>query len=114
QRPRDRRRGQRQDVHRLLDRLDRLLVADAEALLLVDDEEPQVAEAHVPRKQAVGADQNVEAPLRRRLESRLLLLRRSEARQHLDPRRPRGEALAEGVQVLEGEDRRRAEDGYLL
>ena len=43
--------------------LDALLVRDAEALLLVDDEEPQVLEVDVLREQAVRADDDV-APCR--------------------------------------------------
>ena len=44
----------------VLQLLEPLLVGDAEALLLVDDEQPQVAEADVPREQPVGADDEVD------------------------------------------------------
>ncbi len=43
ERPRNRRRGQRQDVDFAAQRLDRLLVTNAEAMLLIDDDEPDVA-----------------------------------------------------------------------
>ena len=39
--------------------LQQLLLLDAEALLLVDDQQPQVLGAHVAREQPVGADQDV-------------------------------------------------------
>ncbi len=42
-----------------------LLLAHAEALLLVDDHEPQVLGAHVGREQPVGADEHVDVALRR-------------------------------------------------
>ena len=41
---RDRRRRQRQHIDGLLELLDALLVGDAEALLFVDDQEPEVME----------------------------------------------------------------------
>ena len=37
-----------------------LLLLDAEALLLVDDQQPEVLGAHVAREQAVRADQDVD------------------------------------------------------
>ncbi len=40
--------------------LDALLVRDAEALLLVDDEQPEILELHVLRQQAVRADDDVD------------------------------------------------------
>ena len=42
QRPRDRRRCQRQHIHILPDLLDLLLVTHAETLFLVDDQKPQI------------------------------------------------------------------------
>ena len=55
ERPRDRRRREGQDVDLRAELLEPLLGGDAEALLLVDDEEAEVAEADVLREQAVGA-----------------------------------------------------------
>ena len=60
QRARDRRRAHRQHVDVLPQLLDLLLVRDAEALLLVDDEQPEIAELHVLRQQAVRADDDVD------------------------------------------------------
>ena len=44
----------------VLQLLDRLLVGDAEALLLVDDEQAEVLERDVLGEQAVGADDDVD------------------------------------------------------
>ena len=63
QRARNRRRAHRQHVDLAAHLLDALLVRDAEALLLVDDEQAEVVEAHVLRQQAVGADDDVELAL---------------------------------------------------
>ena len=50
-----------------------LLLLDAEALLLVDDEQPEVLRAHVAAQQPVGADEDVD-PARGEARDRLLLL----------------------------------------
>ena len=60
---RDRAGGERQDVDALGHALDRLLVGDPEALLLVDDEEAELLERDVLRQQPVGADHDVDAPV---------------------------------------------------
>ena len=60
QRARDRRRRHRQHVHALAHLLDALLVRDAEALLLVDDEQAEVAELHVLRQQPMRADDDLD------------------------------------------------------
>ena len=73
QRPRDRRRRHRQHVDRRPQLLEPLLVLDAEALLLVDDDQAQVLELHVLRQQPVRADDDVDLAVREPLE-RLLLL----------------------------------------
>ena len=42
-----------------------LLLLDAEALLLVDDQQAEVLRAHVAREQPVGADQDVDLAVAR-------------------------------------------------
>ncbi len=84
QRARDGRRGQRQDVDLRADLLDALLVRDAEALLLVDDEQAQVLEVHVLREQAVRADDDVDLAVLEADERLLLLLLGLEARERPD------------------------------
>ena len=60
ERARDRRGGEREHVDVGAQRLDALLVLHAEALLLVDDEQAEVVEAHVVGEQPVGADHHVD------------------------------------------------------
>ena len=60
QRARDRRRGEREHVDLEPQRAEQLLLRDAEALLLVDDHEPEVLRDHVAREDAVRADQHVD------------------------------------------------------
>ena len=74
QRPRDRRRRQRQDVDLGAHLLEPLLVGDAEALLLVDDDQAQVAELDVLRQQPMRADDQVDRPGRQAGNDLLLLV----------------------------------------
>ncbi len=57
---RDGRRGQREHVDLRAQLLELLLVRDAEALLLVDDHEAELAEAHVGGQQPMRADDDVD------------------------------------------------------
>ena len=67
QRARDGRRREREHVDLRAELLDALLVRDAEALLLVDDEQAQVLEVDVLREEAVRPDDDVDlAVLERR------------------------------------------------
>ena len=61
----------------------------------------------------MGADEHVDLALGELAEHRLDLRRLAEARDHLDADGEVAVALAEGVPVLLGEDRRRAEDEHL-
>ena len=95
--------------------LDRLLVADAEALLLVDDEQAEVLERDVLGQQPVGADDDVDLAGARRPSTTFRAwpgVRKR--RQHLDPHRVAGEALAEGLEVLLGQQRGGHEHRHLL
>ena len=60
QRARDRRGGQREHVDPQLELAQQLLLLDAEALLLVHDQQAELLRAHVARQQAVRADQDVD------------------------------------------------------
>ena len=71
QRPRDRRGRHRQHVDRRPQRLEPLLHLDAEPLLLVDDQQPEVRKLHVGRRQAMRADEDVELPVGRPLQNAL-------------------------------------------
>ena len=87
---------------------------DTEALLLVDDHEPEVLGRHVAREQPVRADQDVDLARGEALERGLLLRVGAEARQHLDAHGERLEPLREVREVLLREDRRRAQHHDLL
>ena len=76
QRARDRRRAHRDDVDLELELAQQLLLLDAEALLLVDDDQPEVLAAHVAAEQAVGADEDVDLALVEGRDDLLLLLGR--------------------------------------
>ncbi len=65
---RDGRRREGEDVDLAAELLEGLLLAHAEALLLVDDEQPQVGEDDILREEAVGADEDVHLPCPRPLE----------------------------------------------
>ena len=102
------------DVDPLAQLLDLLLVDDAEPLLLVDDQQPQVAELHVLRQQAVRAHDDLHLARREILERLLLLGLRAEAADHVDAHGKRGEALAQRLHVLKREHRRGREEGHLF
>ena len=53
----------RDHVDAQLELAQQLLLLDAEALLLVDDEQAEVLGAHVAAEQPVGADQDVDVAL---------------------------------------------------
>ena len=76
----------------------------AEALLLVDDHETEVLEHDVALDEAVGADQDVDLAPGDGRENPALFGSRAEAAEHLDGHGVAGHALAEGVEVLLGED----------
>ena len=75
----------RQHVDLLAHLLDALLVRHAEALLLVDDEQAEIAKLHVLRQQPVRADDDVDLAAGELLErSPSDLLLRAEAADHVD------------------------------
>ena len=104
----------REHVHLELELAQELLLAHAEPLLLVHDQEPEVRGADVAREQAVGADQDVDLALGESCEGRAHLGRAAQPRDHLDLDREVAQPLPEGPQVLLGEDRRRHEHHHLL
>jgi hypothetical protein len=85
--------GEGEHVDLAAHRLDALLVADAESLLLVHDEETEVGEGDVLREDPMRPDQDVDAAVGNRLDDALLLAFRDEAAQHGDPERERGQIL---------------------
>ena len=63
ERPRNRRRGEREHVDLEPQRAQQLLLRDAEPLLLVEDDEPEVLRDDVPREDPVRPDEDVDLPL---------------------------------------------------
>ena len=111
QRSRNRRRCQRQDVDLRLQTLEPLLLADAEALLLIDDDEPEIGEAHVCAEQPVGPDDHVEFSAPDGRDGRALVLRALKSVQTADAQGERAEPPGEGQEVLLNEHGGGREDG---
>ena len=114
QRARDRRGGQRQHVDLGAQRLHGFLVAHAEAVLLVDDQQAQVLEAGVLAQQLVGADHDVDRAVGQALDRGRDLLAGAEAAHlgHLD--RPLGEPVDQRLVVLLGQQGGGRQEGHLL
>ena len=106
--------GQGQGVHLTHPLPELLLVGHAEALLLVDDEQPQILEHQILRQQAMGADEQVDLSLRRPLQNVLGLLGGAEPAQHLHRHREGAEAVHGGGIVLLGQHRGGYQNGGLL
>ena len=77
-------------------------------------DQAQVLGADVAREQPVGADQDVDLARLEVGEHRFHLRRRAQPGDALDPEGQVGEALAEGAEVLLGEDRGRHQHHHLL
>ena len=106
--------GEGEDVDGGAEGLEPLLVLDAEALLLVDDDQAEILELHVLLHQAMGADEDVDGAGGGVLEDLADLASRAEAVDDLDPEGELGHPLAEGAVVLLGQDGGGHEDGDLL
>ena len=106
--------GEGEDVDGLAEEFELFLVADAELLFLVDDDEAEVLELDVGRDDAVGSDDDVDGPVGCGLEDGALLFGRAEAGEEFDAHGVLGHAIAEIVVVLLGEDGGGDEDGDLF
>ena len=114
ERPGDGRRGERQHVDAQLQRLQALFMAHAKAMLLIDDEQPEILERHVGREEPVRADDDVHLAIRDALHQRRHVLRAAEAGQHLDADGVVREALAKCASMLLGKNRRGHQDDGLF
>ena len=114
QRARDRRRAHRDDVDAQLELAQQLLLLDAEALLLVDDDQPEILRADVAAEQPVRADEDVDRAVLKARDGVALLHGGAKAADLLDRERVVLQALGERAVVLLGEDRRRHEHQHLL
>ena len=111
--PRNRRRGQRQDVHLRAQLLEPLLVLDAEPLFFVDDDQAEIAEPHVLLQQAMGADDDVDGARRHLLQNRLGFFRRLKSRQQRHARRKWRKALGKIIVMLMRQQRGRDQHRHL-
>ena len=115
QRARYRRRRERQDVDARRELADLVLLLDAEALLLVDDQETEVLPLDlVLVEDGVRANQDVHLAEAHLLDGLLLLFGCAEAADDIDDRREAVEARRERLVMLLREDRRRHEYSHLL
>ena len=87
---------------------------DAEALLFVDDEEPQILEVHVFLEQAVGADDDVHRSSRHALQHRLLFRSGPEPAEALHLDAEVFKPLPEGIVVLFGQNGGGHQDRHLF
>ena len=96
-------RRQREHVHVALQLLQTLLVRDPEVLLLIDDQQAQVAELELLGEQGVRTDDDVDRAVSEPGLGLLRVLRGDQPRQLADAYRQAGEAIAEGSKVLSAE-----------
>ena len=101
QRARDRRRAHGDGVDAFADFLEPLFVLHAEALLFVDDDEPEIFPLDVFREQPVRADHEIHFALGDIVQHGLDFFRAAEAAQHFDAHRERLKALLERLGMLE-------------
>ena len=114
ERARDGRRGKREHIHEFEELLELFLVQDAETLLLVDHDEPEVLENDVAGNEPMGADDDVDAAFAQKLQDFALFGVRPETAEHFDSDRIIEHALPEGLEMLLREDGGRREDGHLF
>ena len=87
---------------------------DAEALLLVDDEQAEILEADVLLQELVCADDEIDLASAQIVERFLLLIGRAEAREHVDRHREGAEAARCRDVMLLGQNGGRHQNGDLL
>ena len=104
--------GERIDIH--LELAELLLDADAELLLLVNDEQAQVLELDVLAQDAVGTDEDVHLACGQSLDDGLRLGGGAGAAQVLHAAGQVFQALLERLEVLVGKDGGGHQDGHLL
>ena len=107
QRPGNGRGGERQNVHAAGKLLEFFLVAHAEALLLVHDQQAEVLESHILLQQLVRADHQIQRAGAQIRKGLALLRGCGKSGEHPDIHREAAEAVHRGGVVLLGEHRRR-------
>ncbi len=114
QRARDRRGGQGEHVDIGAQRLELFLVHHAKALLLIDDNQPELLESDRFRQDRMGADDHVHCAIGKRFAGRLGFLFRHEPRQAAYPQRKSAKPLDKSRIVLASEQRRRSNNRDLM
>ncbi len=92
--------GEREHIHFGAQLFEMLLVGHAEALLFIDDHQPEVFEADILADEAVGADDDIHLPEHEFADDLILFAGRAEAREHLNIGGEGLQALAEGLIML--------------
>ena len=113
-RARDRRRGQREHMHLGAQLLELFLVRDAEMLLLVDDDQAEILELDGLAEQRMGADDDVDGAVGEAFLGFGEFGCGDEPRGLRDLHRIAAQPVAEGLEVLAREQRRRHHDRDLL
>ena len=113
-RARNRRCRKGQHVNLLTQVLEVLLVLHAKALLLIDDDKPQVAWVNVARKESMGTHKHLHRACGEPLEGLLLLLGGAETAEHLHFHVEIGKTLEERLVVLLSQNRRGTQHHDLL
>ena len=94
--------------------LELLLLRHAKSLLLVDDEQTEIMKFDVLGNEAVRADDDIGLAALEAAQRQRLLLRRAEARDHIDVDRKRAHTARKGLIMLECEERGRHKNRHLL
>ena len=89
-------------------------MSDAEMLLLVDHNQPEVPEFYGLAEERVGADDNIDVAVGKALFHQRQFFRRDEPRSLRDLHRIAAQPLGEGLEMLAGQQRRRHHDRDLL
>ena len=113
QRPRDRSRRQGQHVNIRPHLFQTFFVLNAEMLFFVDDEQAKVFEIHRFGQQRMGADDDIDLPVRDAFARFVCLFRRHEPRQWRDIDRETTEPFGEPFVVLTRQQRRWRHNGHL-
>ena len=105
---------QGQHIHTLGHLLQPLLVGNAEALFLVDDEKPKILEGYALLQQLVGTDDEIHIARTQVCQGLLLLLGSAEPAEHIDVHREAPEPGHGGLVVLLSKHRGGHQNGCLL
>ncbi len=100
---RDRSCGKGEDINVFFELLDLLFLLHAEPLLLIDDQKPKVFVANRFGKKPMGADDEIDFPVRDVFDRFPLHIRRNEARKQSDPHPKGGETPLGDFEMLPGQ-----------